>query len=167
MGRFSKDLVTYRARKAIFETMIRLPWKAALLTCFRYKEMQNNCQVSKLETCSYWRCKGISITRKVSGRSRNGPLKWEMRLAKSKNYIVQSYLRVGHLSFIQTGWFLICELTPSAYIQSGTLQGRRRLEGAYNCTISLSRRFRRPIYFQNEFLWNETPVGVPRPITRN
>ena len=73
--RFSKDLVTYRARKAIFETMIRLPWKAALLTCFRYKEMQNNCQVSKLETCSYWRCnyKGISVTRKVSGRSRNGP----------------------------------------------------------------------------------------------
>ena len=35
--------------------------------------MQNNCQVSKLETCSYWRCKAISVTRKVSGRSSNGP----------------------------------------------------------------------------------------------
>ena len=73
-GRFSKDPVTYRARKAILETMIRLPWKAALLICFRYKERQNNCQVSKLETCSYWRYKGIYLTRKVSGRSRNGPL---------------------------------------------------------------------------------------------
>ena len=72
-GRFSKDLVTYRARKTIFETTFRLPWKAALLTCFRYKEMQNNTQVSKLETCSYWRCKGICVTRKVSGLSINGP----------------------------------------------------------------------------------------------
>ena len=72
-GRFSKDPVTYRARKAILETMIRLPWKAALLICFRHKERQNNCQVSKLETCSYWRYKGIFVTRKVSGRSRNGP----------------------------------------------------------------------------------------------
>ena len=54
--------------------MTRLPWKAVLLICFRYKERQNNCQVSKLETCSYWRYKGIFVTRKVSGRSRNGPL---------------------------------------------------------------------------------------------
>ena len=52
-GRFSKNPVTYRARKAILETMIRLPWKAALLICFRNKERQNNCQVSKIETCSY------------------------------------------------------------------------------------------------------------------
>ena len=66
-GRFSKDPVTYRARKAILETMIRLPWKAALLICFRYKERQNNGQVSKLETCSYWRYKGISVTRKGFG----------------------------------------------------------------------------------------------------
>jgi len=51
-GRFSKDPVTYRARKSILETVIRLPWKAALLLCFGYKERQNNCQVSKLETCS-------------------------------------------------------------------------------------------------------------------
>ena len=72
-GRFSKDPVTYRARKAILETMIRLPWKAALLICFRYKEMQNTLQVSKLEICTYWRSKGIYVTRKVSGRSRNGP----------------------------------------------------------------------------------------------
>ena len=56
--------VTCRVRKAILETMIRLPWKAALLTCFRYKEMQNNCQVSKLETCSYWRCKARDLSSK-------------------------------------------------------------------------------------------------------
>ena len=74
VGRFSKDPVTYRARKAILESMIRLPWKAGLFICFRYKERQNNCQVSKLETYSYWRYKGIYLTRKVSGRSRNGPL---------------------------------------------------------------------------------------------
>ena len=48
--------------------------KSCSFNMFRYKEMQNNCQVSKLETCSYWRCKGISVTQKVSGRSRNGPL---------------------------------------------------------------------------------------------
>ena len=72
-GRFSKDPVTSRARKAILETMIRLPWKAALWIFFSYKERQNNCQVSKLETCSYWRYKRIYITRKVSGRSRKGP----------------------------------------------------------------------------------------------
>ena len=35
--------------------------------------MQNKCQVSKFETCSYLRYKGIYGTRKVSGRSRNGP----------------------------------------------------------------------------------------------
>ena len=73
-GRFSEDPVTYRARKAILETMIHLPWKAALLIFFRCKEKQNNCQVSKLETGSYWRYKGIYVTRKVSGRPRNGPL---------------------------------------------------------------------------------------------
>ena len=33
---------------------------------------QNNCQVSKLEACSYGRYKGIYVTRKVSGRLRNG-----------------------------------------------------------------------------------------------
>ena len=71
-GRFSKDSVSYQARKAILETTIRLPRKASLLLCFRYKERQNNCQVSKLETCPYWRYKGIYVTRKVSGRSRNG-----------------------------------------------------------------------------------------------
>ena len=34
-GRFSKDPVTYRARKVILKPMIRLPWKPALLICFR------------------------------------------------------------------------------------------------------------------------------------
>ena len=42
--------------------------KAALLICFRYKGRQNNCQLSKLKTCSYWRYKEIYITRKVSRR---------------------------------------------------------------------------------------------------
>ena len=39
---FLKDPVTYGARKSILETMIRLPSKAALLKCFRYKKRQNN-----------------------------------------------------------------------------------------------------------------------------
>ena len=34
-GRFSKDPVTYRARKVRLKTMIRLPWKPALIICFR------------------------------------------------------------------------------------------------------------------------------------
>ena len=55
------------ARKAILETMIRLRGKAALLICVRCKERESNCQVSKLETCSYRRYKGIFVTRKVSG----------------------------------------------------------------------------------------------------
>ena len=52
-GRFLKAPVTYRARKAILETMIHFPWKVSLSICFRYKKRQNNCQVSKLETCCY------------------------------------------------------------------------------------------------------------------
>lgn len=71
---FSKDPATYRARKAILETMIRWPWKPALLLCFRYKGRQTNCQVSKIGTWSYWRCKGIYATPKVLGHSRNRPL---------------------------------------------------------------------------------------------
>ena len=72
-GRFSKDPITYRARKAILKAMTRLPRKAALLICLRCEERRKHCQVSKLETCSYWRYKGIYIIRKVSGCSRNGP----------------------------------------------------------------------------------------------
>ena len=34
-GRFSKDPITYRARKVILKTMIHLPWKLALLIFFR------------------------------------------------------------------------------------------------------------------------------------
>ena len=72
-GRFFKNPITYQARKAILKAMTCLPWKAALLIFLRCKEGRNNCQVSKLETCSYWRYKGIYVMRKVSGRSRNGP----------------------------------------------------------------------------------------------
>ena len=41
--RFSKDPVSYRALRAILETMTRLLWKDTLLICFRFKERQNNC----------------------------------------------------------------------------------------------------------------------------
>ena len=44
-GRFSKDPVTYRVRRAIIETMILLPLKGALLINFRHEERQNNCQI--------------------------------------------------------------------------------------------------------------------------
>ena len=53
--------------------LIHLPWKAALLICFIYKERQNTCQVLTLGMCSYWRYRGSYITQKVSGSSRNGP----------------------------------------------------------------------------------------------
>ena len=72
-GPFSKDLVTYTAWKATLEIMIHLLWESAILICFRYKERQNNCQVSKLETCSYWRYKGIFVTCKILRCLRNGP----------------------------------------------------------------------------------------------
>ena len=72
-GPFSKDLVTYPAWKATLVTMIHLLWESALLICFRYKERQNNCQVSKLETCSHWRYKGIYVTSKILSCLRNGP----------------------------------------------------------------------------------------------
>ena len=44
-----------------------------LFYSFIHKERQNNWQVSKFETSSSWRYKLIYVTRKVSGRSRNGP----------------------------------------------------------------------------------------------
>ena len=81
-ARFSKVPVTYGALKAILEVMIHLMWKAVLLICFRWKERQNNCQVSNLETSSYWTYKGICVTQKVSGRSRTGP--WLLLLKKTK-----------------------------------------------------------------------------------
>ena len=82
-GRFWKDQVTYRARKAILET--RSPWKATLLICFRYKERPNFCQVSKLEICSYGRYERIHVTRKVSGHFRNGPQALPLKLSAVEN----------------------------------------------------------------------------------
>ena len=80
-GRFSKDPETDRARKAILETMIHLQRKAALLICFRCQETQNNCQVSKLERCSYRKYKGIchlksfgTFEKRAPGRSRQSVL---------------------------------------------------------------------------------------------
>ena len=73
-GCFSKtEPVAYRARKEILETVIRLPRKVAFLICFRYRKRQNNCHVSEFETCCYYRYKGICVTRKVLGLSRNRP----------------------------------------------------------------------------------------------
>ena len=58
------------------ETVMRLQWKAALLICFKCKERQNKCQVTKLEKCTYWRYKVIYVTRKVLGPSRDAPQDW-------------------------------------------------------------------------------------------
>ena len=49
LGLFLKRPCNFQARKAIHETMTRLPWKAALLICSGCKERQNNCQFSRLE----------------------------------------------------------------------------------------------------------------------
>ena len=46
-------------------------------------------------------------------------------------------------------------------------QVRSRWVEACNSPTFLSRRFYTPIYFWNEFRWNETLVGMPWPITRN
>ena len=74
-GHFSKDPVTYWAQKAILETMICFCEKLLFWYFSDEKKSKiNNCQVSKLETRSYWRYKGIHVTQKVSRRSRNRPL---------------------------------------------------------------------------------------------
>ena len=57
---------------------LKLSWKAALLICLRWKKGQNNCQVSKHQTCSYWRYKEIFGTRKVSGLRETGPWRFLM-----------------------------------------------------------------------------------------
>lgn len=44
---------------------------------------------------------------------------------------------------------------------------RSRWVGACYSTIFLWRRFHRAIYFKIELPWDEIPVGVPCPITRN
>ena len=85
--RFSKDPLTYGPRKAILEAMIRLPWKAALLVCFIYKERQNNCQISKLETCSYWRYKGTYAPEKFRD-VREILISWFIRFIRSELHIV-------------------------------------------------------------------------------
>jgi len=65
--------------------------------------MQNKFQVSKFETCSYLRYKGIYATRKVSGRSRNGPLvTYGARKAplavKSWSIFICFYIRKGKIT---------------------------------------------------------------------
>ena len=43
------------------------PVKSCSFNMLQISEKANNCRVSKIETCPYWRCKGIYVTRKVSG----------------------------------------------------------------------------------------------------
>ena len=61
-------------------------WKAALLICFRYTKGQNDCQVSKMEICPYWRYKVVYVTGKISGHSRNRPQK-RRRLLNGEQYV--------------------------------------------------------------------------------
>ena len=44
-ARFSKVSKTFRARKAIFEIVNRLFWKADLLTCFQGNKKKKKCEV--------------------------------------------------------------------------------------------------------------------------
>ena len=96
--------------------MIPLPWKAALLICFRYKEIQKKFQVSKFETCSYLRYKGIYATRKVSGRSRNGPLElnWNQRLGHKKAKTNICYHMLTSSTQLQNRSFHVVERTRTS-----------------------------------------------------
>ena len=60
---FSKVPRTFRARKASFQTVIRLFWKADLLTCFLRKKSQEDCEVWWLRTSAWRRYKGNCGTR--------------------------------------------------------------------------------------------------------
>ena len=44
-ARFSKVPITFRARKAIWETANRLFWKTDLVTCFQGNKKKNECEV--------------------------------------------------------------------------------------------------------------------------
>ena len=73
-NRFLKEKVNYRARKAVLETKIRLPWKAALLICFLYvRKGTITAKFQSFKRVFIDDCKGIYVTRRVSGFSRNGP----------------------------------------------------------------------------------------------
>ena len=135
--RFSKDPKTSQARKAALETMIPLPWKAALLICFRYREMQNNCQVSKLETCSYLKCKGIYATQNVLGRSRNGSqVRQEEGLLDQAHFSLQLFFSKFQLLCIQWG---------SRRIALGALVNQNRFQGSCWAGVFVGRN-RRPLY---------------------
>ena len=76
-GRFSKVPKTFRARKAIRKTPTCLSCNAGIFICCKGNKNKCNCEVSCLETPSFWRYKENchpKWARKVSGLSRNRPL---------------------------------------------------------------------------------------------
>ena len=72
-GRFSKDPVTYRARKSILETVIRLPWKAALLICFWYKKGKITAKFQSLKHVLNEDIKGFMSPEKFRDVRETGP----------------------------------------------------------------------------------------------
>ena len=68
-GRFSKVPKTFRARKAIRKTPTCLSCNAGLFICCKGNKNKSNCEVSCLETPSFWRYKENYVTR-------NGPEKF-------------------------------------------------------------------------------------------
>ena len=68
-GRFSKVPKTFRARKAFRKTPTCLSCNAGLFICCKGNKNKSNCEVSCLETPSFWRYKENYVTR-------NGPEKF-------------------------------------------------------------------------------------------
>ena len=68
-GRFSKVPKTFRARKAIRKTPTCLSCNAGIFICCKGNKNKSNCEVSCLETPSFWRYKENYVTR-------NGPEKF-------------------------------------------------------------------------------------------
>jgi len=62
-ARFSKVTQTFRARKVNRETPTPLFCKDGLHICCKGNKNWNNCEVSCLETPSFWRYKGNYVTR--------------------------------------------------------------------------------------------------------
>ena len=107
--RFSKDPVTYRARNTILESVISLPWKPALLIF----QIWGNCQASKVEACSSWRYKGINGSRKVSGRSRNGPMDGLRSGHQICNFFPNIHALLSQINPRRACIHFLCHTTPN------------------------------------------------------
>ena len=70
-ARFSKVPRTFRARKAIRKTTTCLFCKASFLICCKGNRNKNNCEVSCLETPSFWRYKENYVTRNTPEKFRD------------------------------------------------------------------------------------------------